>query len=83
MKIYVDFQDDPLMVGVTEIEVEVVPRVGEKVGIRQPEPWMKSRNAYALDTVVDVRHYIANKNAGTGKPPEWEHEIRVLTSMRP
>jgi hypothetical protein len=68
MKIWIDYQDDDIPS--VEAEVDAVPRIGEKVGVRQPDG-MEGSQHFALDFVVDVRHYLA--------PP---HEIRVLTSSR-
>lgn len=69
MKVWIDYQDDDT--DSVEVEVECVPRIGEKVGVRQPEG-MEGSDVFALDYVVDVRHYVV------GGP-----EIRVMTSSRP
>jgi hypothetical protein len=68
MKIWIDYQDDD--VDSVEAEVDAIPRIGEKVGVRQPDG-MEGTKHFALDYVVDVRHYIVPK-----------HEIRVMTSRR-
>lgn len=70
MRIFIDYQDEktPSMMR----EVEVVPCIGQKVGVRQPDG-MKGTDTYALDFVVDVRHYYP-----LNEPPE----IRVMTSSR-
>lgn len=76
MKIWIDYQDDgtedqdwPS----TEVHVEQVPRIGEKIGVRQPSP-MEGSKHYALDYVIDVRHYFLI---------DGSTEIRVMTASRP
>jgi hypothetical protein len=66
--VFIDYQDDdsPSI----EVELAVVPRIGEKVGIR-PVPGQSAKTFY-LDYVVDVRHYMVPVS-----------EIRVLTSSSP
>jgi hypothetical protein len=69
MKIWIDFLDRGDTPSV-EIDAETVPRIGEKVGVRLLAGM--SGDTFALDYVVDVRHYLVPT-----------HEIRVLTSSRP
>lgn len=66
--IWIDYQDEntPSVM----VEVDAVPRIGEKVGVRQSKG-MEGSNVFKLDYVVDVRHYV------TGP------EIRVVTSSSP
>jgi hypothetical protein len=67
-KVWIDYQDDSEPS--TEVEVEVVPRVGELVGLRQPDG-MVGTKTFALDYVVAVLHYLV--------PTQ---EIRVMTSSQ-
>jgi hypothetical protein len=69
MKIWIDFQDRGDTPSI-EIDAETIPRIGEKVGVRLIAGM--DRDTFALDYVVDVRHYLVPT-----------HEIRVLTSSRP
>lgn len=68
MKIHVDYQDSD--VPTVECEVTAIPQIGEKIGVR---PSKGQQNAYYLDFVVDVRHYLTKSH----------NEIRVMTSSRP
>lgn len=72
MKVWFDYQDgdDPKGESICA-DVSVCPRIGEKVGVRQPEPFMVGTDVYVLDTVVDVRHYAL------------QNEVRCMTSSRP
>lgn len=67
-KVWIDFQDDER--DAVSVVVHAVPRIGEKVGVRQTEAMLGTDN-FLLDYVVDVRHYMV--------PVQ---EIRVLTSER-
>lgn len=65
MRIWIDYQDDDDEPS-RAWNVEVIPRIGEKVGSRPISE--QSPDTFYLDYVVDVRHY--------------EGEIRVMTSSR-
>lgn len=68
MRIWFDYQDEDDQNVIAD--VDVCPRIGEKVGVRQPDG-MEGTEAFALDYVVDVRHYALH------------NEVHVMTSSDP
>lgn len=68
MRIWFDYQDEADQNVICD--VDVCPRIGEKVGVRQDE-FCKGASAYLLDYVVDVRHYAI------------QNEVHVMTSSNP
>lgn len=54
----------------------IVPAVGETVFARHNSK--QAVNVLRADRVVDVRHFIVDKNETPGLPPKWLQEIHVL-----
>ncbi|MET0601835.1 MAG: hypothetical protein ABW167_07585 [Baekduia sp.] len=67
-KVWIDFQDDDR--DAVSVVVHAIPRIGEKVGMRQSEAMLGTQD-FLLDYVVDVRHFMVPVQI-----------IRVLTSER-